>query len=182
MSYSYKEFPEDVLSAFETIIKAHNLIIKKREDFYIGLSNQYVEIKFSFDKGTLYSELRKIDDDFTFPIISVFSHLYKIQADEWFRNVKMIQKNMSYPKYYLVEYAKLFENELASILTGNFSWYSALRAELEYERKLTAILLGPQIDYNHPISQKFWKGDVTWKQDLAHFIKEHGIELDPNGN
>ncbi|MES1182033.1 MAG: hypothetical protein ABUL44_04485, partial [Flavobacterium sp.] len=177
-----KEFPEDVLAAFEIIIKAHNLFIEKKEDFYIGLSNQFVKIMFSFDKGTLYSELRKTDDDFTFPIFGVFSHINKIQAHEWFQNVKIHQKTMSYPKFYLIEYAKLFENELATIFTGNFSWYSALRAALEYERHLVAIILGPQIDYNHPISQKFWKGDETWKQDLEQFIKEHGIKLDPNGN
>lgn len=182
MSYSYKEFPEDVLNAFEIIIKKHYLIIEKREDFYVALSNQFVEIKFSYDKGTLYPELRKTDDDFTFPIIGVYSHIYKIQAHEWIQNVKMQKKNERYPNYYLVEYAKLFENELASILTGNFSWYSALRAELEYEQKLITILLGPQIDYNHPISQKFWKGDSTWKQDLEQFIKEQGIELNPIKN
>lgn len=182
MSYSYKEFPDDVLNAFEKVINEHQLCIEKREDYYVALSNQFVEIMFSFDKGTLYSELRKTDDDFTFPIFGVYSYINKLQAHEWFQKVKIHQKTMSYPKLYLVEYAKLFQNELARIFTGNFNWYSALKAELEYERHLVAIILGPQIDYNHRISQKFWKGDETWKQDLEHFIKEHGIELDPNGN
>ncbi len=182
MSCSYKEFPEDVLNAFETIIKMHKLSVEKKEDYYVGLSNKHVEITFSFDKGDLYSELSKKNDNFTFAIYQVYKHLYGSKAEENYQDSKIGGKQLGYPKTDLVWFAKLFERELSSILTGNFDWYKELRTEKEYEKQLMSVVLGPHIKYEHPISQKFWKGDPSWRQDVEYFIKEKGIELKPAYN
>lgn len=181
MSYSYKEFPEDVLSAFKPIIKKYNLSIEQREDS-VRFSNNHVEISFSFDRGDLYSELNMKNDDFTFAIYHVYKFLYGAKADENYTNSNIGSRQGVYPKTHLLWLAQLFENELSSILTGNFSWYKELRAEKEYENQLTAVVLGPHIKYEHPISQKFWKGDPTWREDVEQFIKENGIKLMPAYN
>lgn len=177
MSYSYKEFPLDVESAFEKLIKAHNLSVEKREDYYVGLSNRHVIIDFSFDKGTLYSELRKSGDNFSFSIYQVYEHLYGSALKNYFERLKIGEDELGYPKSDLIGYAKLFENELSSILNGNFEWYEELRTELEYEKQLVGVVLGPHLPHPNPISKKFWNGDPTWKEDVEKFIKEEKIEI-----
>ncbi|MES2380940.1 MAG: hypothetical protein V4538_07850 [Bacteroidota bacterium] len=182
MSYSYKEFPKDVLNAFDTIIKKYNLAIEQSEDCYVTLSNSFVEISFSFERGDLYSELGKKDDDFTFAIFQVYKHLYGNQAEDNYQVSKIGTKQFGYPKTDLIWFAKLFENELSSVMTGNFDWYKELRTEKEYEKQLVAVILGPHLNYEHPIKQKFWKGDSTWRQDIEYFIKENNIELESGHN
>jgi hypothetical protein len=182
MSYSYKEFPNDVLNAFETIIKTHDLAVEMREDYYVGLSNRHVEVSFSFDRGDLYSEIRKSNDDFTFAIFQVYKHLCGVKADENYQSAKIGRKQLGYPKTDLLWFAKLFENELSSILTGNFDWYEELRTEKEYEKQLVAVVLGPHLPHPNPISKKFWNGDPTWREDVEKFIKEEKIELNPAYN
>ena len=180
MSFSYKEFPEDVLNAFESIIKVHNMSVERKEDYYVGLSNKHVKITFAYDKGDLYAELRKKNDDFTFAIYQVYRHLYGTKAEANNQNLK--SDGVRNPKADLVWFAKLFENELSSILTGDFSWYEELRAAKEYENQLVSIVLGPHLNHAHPISQKFWKGDSTWREDVEQFIRDKGIELKPTYN
>ena len=172
----------DVLNAFETVIKTHNLSVEKREDYYVGLSNRHVEISFSFDRGDLYSEIGKRSDDFTFAIYQVYKHLYGSAAEDNYKRSKIGGKQLGYPKTDLAWFAKLFENELSAILTGNFDWYEKLRTEKEYEKQLVAVLLGPNLPHPNPISNKFWKGDPTWREDVEKFIKEEKIELKPAYN
>ncbi len=182
MSHSYQEFPEDVLNAFEAVIQLHKLTVEKREDYYVGLSNKFVEINFSFDRGDLYAELRKKNDDFTFAIYQIYKHLYGSIAEENYQNSKIKERKFGYPKTDLVWFAKLFENELSSILIGNFEWYEALRSAQEYEKQLVAVVLGPHLLHPNAIRAKFWNGDPTWRQDIEKFIKDEGIELKPFNN
>lgn len=182
MSHSYQEFPEDVLNAFEAVIQLHKLTVEKREDHYVGLSNEFVEINFSFDRGDLYAELSKKNDDFTFAIYQIYKHLYGSIAEENYQNSKIVEKKLGYPKTELVWFAQLFENELSSILMGNFEWYEAVRSAQEYERQLVAVVLGPHLPHPNDISVKFWNGDPTWRQDIEKFIKDEGIELKPFNN
>lgn len=182
MSYSYKEFPTDVLNVFESIIKTHNLSLETREDYYVGLSNRHVEISFSFDRGDLYSEIRRRDDDFVFAIYQVYKHIYGCVAEVNYVRSKIGRRQLGYPKTDLVWFAKLFENELSSILIGNFDWYEELRTEIEYEKQLVAVVLGPHLPHPNPISNKFWNGDPKWKEDVEKFIEEEKIELKPAYN
>ncbi len=172
MRFSYKEFPEDVLTAFEIIIKMHKLSVEIREDYYVGLSNGHVEISFSFDKGDLYSEICRKNDDYSFAIYQVYKHLYGNMAEDNYQRSNIGGKQLGYPKTDLVWFAKLFENELSSILIGNFEWYQELRTEKEYEKQLVAVVLGPHLPHPNPMSKKYWSGDPTWRQDVEKFIKE----------
>ena len=179
MSFSYKEFPQDVLSAFEKLIKKHKLCVKISEDYLVELSNKYVEISFSFDRGDLYSELCKKNDNYTFAIYQVYKHLYGSVAEDNYKRRKNGGNESGYPKSDLIWFARLFENELSSVLTGNFDWYDELRKEKEYESQLVAVVLGPHLPHPNPISKKMWDGDPTWRHDVEAFIKEKGIKLDP---
>ena len=67
---------------------------------------------------------------------------------------------------------------LPTVLNGDFSWYNKQKNSDLYERKLVGVILGKNIDYDHPISKKFWSGDKSWRQDIETFIKENGINLE----
>ena len=130
----------------------------------------------------MYAELSKKNDDFTFAIYQIYKHLYGSIAEVNYQNSKIKERKFGYPKTDLVWFAKLFENELSSILIGNFEWYEALRSAQEYEKQLVAVVLGPHLPHPNAISAKFWNGDPTWRQDIEKFIKDEGIELKPFNN
>ena len=169
MSFSYKEFPQDVLTSFQTLIDEYSLSIKVTGDYHVEISNRNVVLSFSFDRGDLYSEIRKKNKDYTFAIWQVYKFLFPDSQSK--------EKSKNYPVDDLKFYASLFRNELNSVLLGDFHWYKDLKKEKEYEKKLVAVILGPKMDYKHPISQKFWNGDKTWRSDIEEFIKENNIKI-----
>jgi len=171
MTYGYKEFPQDVLDAFSTLIEKYNLSTKVKEDYFVELSNENVVISFLFDRGDLYSNIQKGRDDFSFAIWQVYNFLFPNAVEN------EIGKSKDYPKHDLLYYAALLSNELNPVILGDFHWYNTLKNEIEYENKLIGLVLGPEIDFNHPISQKFWKRDKTWRTDIERYIKKNNIIL-----
>ncbi|MBU3823148.1 hypothetical protein KO566_13880 [Flavobacteriaceae bacterium XHP0103] len=169
MSFSYKEFPQDVLDSFSPLIEKHNLSKKIRGDHFVELTGEKVVLQFAFDRGDLYCEIKKPSDNFKFAIWQVYEFL--------FPNSQIKIESKEYPKADLKFYCELLNKEMESIMLGDFSWYNRLRKETEYESSLISVILGPEMDYEHPISQKFWNGDKTWKSDIEDFIKQKGIKL-----
>ena len=66
---------------------------------------------------------------------------------------------------------------MASVLNGRIDWFNHLKQEDEYERKLVKIMLSAELEYEHPISLKFFKGDESWKEDIEEFIIENKIKI-----
>ena len=169
MSFSYKEFPKDVFDSFSPLIEKHNLSKTFKGDYFVQLTGKKVVLQFEFDRGDLFCEIKKKGDDFKFALWQVYEFLFPISQKK--------NESKDYPKAELKFYCELLNNEMESIMLGDFSWYNELKKEIEYESSLIAVIYGPEMDYEHPISQKFWKGDKSWKSDMEDFIKQKGIKL-----
>lgn len=165
--HSYKEFPQDVLNAFSTLIEKHHLSIEVYYDCVVELSNEHVILKFMFDRGDFLAEIRKNGDNYTFAIWQIINYLI---PHAWRK-----ERSERYPGGLLDLYAELLSNELNSILLGDFHWYDGLKAKNQYENSLLSLVhsLGVQ----HPIYQKYRKSDKTWKSDLEEYIKKENIQL-----
>jgi len=167
MTYSYKEFPQDVLNAFATLIAQHNLSAEIEADNFVELYNEQVILKFTFNRGDFMAELRKNGDTYTFAISQLVNYLI---PHAWKK-----EKSPDYPRGLLCFYAELFSNELNPILLGDFEWYDGLKAENLYESSLIRVAWG--LETSHPIYQKFRKLDKTWKSDIEEYIRKNNIKL-----
>ncbi len=169
MSHSYKEFPTEVLEAYSEVIQNHQLKVKVTEDYMVQLINEEVLLKFIFDRGDFYSEIRKTDDDFSFAIWQVRKFLDILGTGKL--------KYEGYPIGAIKSEADAFRAELKGVFNGDFPWYDDLKREIEYEKKLSSFILGPSMEHSHPISQKFWKREKGWKEDLEEYLKSNNINL-----
>ena len=167
MTYSYKEFPKEVLSAFSDLIVKHQLNIEIEQDNQVELRNESVILKFSFDRGEFFADLRKSGKDYTFALWQIINYL---DLEVWNK-----EKSKDYPGGLLRLYAKTLDHELSSVFSGNFPWYEGLKAQKQYESSLMRIFW--KLDKEHPIRQKFWKGDKTWKEDMEAYVEENEIQL-----
>lgn len=167
MTYSYKEFPQDVLTAFVQLIETYRLTVEIEEDNLVELGNEHVVLKFMFDRGEFFAELRKDGDDTTFALWEIINYLV---PNAWKK-----KKSKDYPGGLLRFYAELFSNELNPILLGDDHWYEGLKEAKLYESSLIRAVR--QLDFHHPIYQKFSKLDKSWKADMETYIKQHNIQL-----
>lgn len=174
--HSYDDFPKDIKSAFELIIAHHDFSVSSKGNYSVDLENRHCRINFNMDRFDLQALIFKKNDTYSFGLWDLVTKL----------NPAAI-KNDPFPKpdgsgdvrtkKIIDFYAHVVDYYLKDVINGNFNWYNDFKREKKYEQKLVGLILGPQIDHNHPISKKFWSGDQTWKLDIEEFIKEHQIEL-----
>src|SRR5690606_10784041 len=112
MSFSYNEFPNDVLEAFSILITKHRLSKKIEGNYYVELSNKNMVLQFEFDRATLYCEIKKKGDDYKFAIWQVYNFLFS-QNQKKFGNKMSTVDTLNF-------YCDLLNNDMESIILGDF--------------------------------------------------------------
>ncbi|MEM6316408.1 MAG: hypothetical protein AAF960_01995 [Bacteroidota bacterium] len=119
-------------------------------------------------RGDFRPVLLKVDDDY-----------YAIGLEEivdyLFPEISKADLHPEYPIGTVRFFAQLFRKELRPILLGDFHWYEGLKAKKLYENCLMQEFW--KLDKEHPIRQKFWQGDKTWRTDLAAYVEGNSIPL-----
>ena len=174
--HSYDKFPNDVVNAFSIITDKYKLKFKADGICSVDITNQYVRMNFNMDRYDLQGLLFKKGDSTSFGITRLATHnnwkepRIENSPNSDYGNKKEIKNQLNH-------FAFIVDKYLSTTLTGNFDWYNQVKQEDEYERQLIGLILGPEIEYGHPISQKFRDGDKTWKIDIEKHIVENSIEL-----
>ncbi|MGI8600710.1 MAG: hypothetical protein ACR2KB_15765 [Chitinophagaceae bacterium] len=184
LMHSYPDFPKDSIEAFKNLTVKYNLQPTVDGICSVSFDNEFCRLNFNMDRydlqGLLFPKqglLFKKTDDFSFGITQIANLLYPDHnlADSC---PKTTYGDKQAIRQLLFWYANLVEKCLETVLAGNFSWYDKQKATDLYERKLVGVILGKYIDYEHPISKKFWSGDTSWRQDIETFIKNNDIKLE----
>ena len=184
LMHSYPDFPKDAFEAFHNLTSKYKLKPTADGICSVNFDNQYCRLNFNMDRydlqGLLFRKtglLSKKTDDFSFGISSIANLLEPNHnfADTYPKTSYGDKKAI---RQLLFWYADLIEKCLPTVLNGDFSWYDKQKNADLYERKLVGVILGKHIDYEHPISKKFWSGDKSWRQDIETFIKDNDIKIE----
>ena len=183
LMHSYPEFPKDIIEAFQNLTFKYKLIPTVDGICSVNFDNKFCRLNFNMDRydlqGLLYRKdgiLFKKTDEYSFAITKIAT-LLNPESKILDTFPKTTYGNRDEIRQLLFWYADLTDKYLATVLTGDFSWYEREKKNDLYERQLIGVILGPHLNHEHPISKKFWGGDKSWRQDVEEFIKDNKIEL-----
>lgn len=174
--HSYNEFPNDVKKAFANLTSKYGLTYHPNGICSVDIKNKFCRLNFNMDRYDLQGLLFKTGDSTSFGLIRLANDLdskdfstKEIPITEY-NNQQSIRELLNF-------YSKMIDSNLSHVLQGDFSWYNRIKSEDNYEKKLVGVIIGSKIEYEHPISKKFWSGDSSWKPDLEEYIKKNGIKI-----
>ena len=174
--HSYSEFPNDVKIAFLPLVNQYNLKFKAEGICSVDLENKYCRINFNMDRYNLQGVIFKKGDSTSFAITRIAS--YQNPKDFEKEEIPKTEYGDKKSIKKLLHYFSMVTNKyLGEVLNGDFSWFDQVKKEDEYERQLVSLIMGSEMEYEHPISQKFWSGDKTWKADIEKYIKQNKISI-----
>lgn len=170
--HGYNEFFEDVTNAFRELITEQKGVIKFFSDKNFG--NYAVEIV--FDKSKIILDLDRMDLQAKIenPIDSKQYHVGSI-LDALNQKLNYTTPNNieSQTREYIIENLKLYnfiiKNYLIDVIKGNFE----LSQQYDKNERVTKEMVKKvmELPSTDPISQKFWSGDDTWKEDIVIRLK-----------
>jgi len=165
--HGYKEFFEDVKTAFLGLVNIENANLKNFTDGDFG--NYAVEIIFEkskilldLDRMNLQVNFVNLRDSKRYNVEDVLQVLYPELK------LKHSAKSKPQTRQYIIEHLilteYLIEKYLLNVVKGDFEWSE----QYVYFKKKQAGMVRRvmQLDYKDPIFQKFFNGDKTWEQDL----------------
>ena len=174
--HSYEEFPQVAELAFDSIKEKYSLKFKEDGIYSVDFSNKYCRLNFNMDRYDLQGLLFKKGDSTSFSISRLATYFNDAEYSK--EDIPSIgYGNKVGVKDSLFFYSKILDKYLNHVLKGDFTWYEKIKQEDEYESKLIAVILSDKMEYEHPISKKFWSGDSSWKSDIEKYIKEKQIEI-----
>jgi len=169
---NYRGFRQDVEDSFKDLIQEFDLkLIEPYEGYYLLLGTKCV-IRIAYDRGDISCQFKQISEPRDSPGYSVWA-VYKFI---WPLKEAADKSERTYDaKLQLVENANMVKN-LKNVLNGDFSWLKDFLKKQEKENKMLDFIL--HLDYNNPIKQKFWAGDLSWQEDIEKYLDENNINLE----
>ncbi|GAC1306333.1 MAG: hypothetical protein NVSMB24_16510 [Mucilaginibacter sp.] len=165
--HGYSGFHEDVKSAFSDLIYQKNPIISIRSNIDFGiyaveLTFEYSKLIFDLDRMDLQSNFVNPKDNKIYNVLRIAALLHrKVSFQKTNTITSETRENILEHLRYTNE---IIEKYLMNVVEGDFTWTEIyLKHENEESRMIQEVL---NLEPEDLISQKFWKGDETWKIDL----------------
>jgi hypothetical protein len=157
-------FYNEIEKAFYDLIDEYKFShFELREDVQV-LKNTNCAIKLIYDRGTISCDLidPKSKDQHEYPLYPVMNFLFP----------RVTSEHLAFnTRDQLTECAQLLTNHFQHVLSGDFSWTEDFLKLQEVTDKMVLYLTN-NMDHNHPIYQKFKRGDMSWIQDLQLYLKQ----------
>jgi len=171
--HGYDHFFIDVEKAFSSLINRYHAIVSKKEDKDFG---QYaVEITFScsklvldLDRKDLQCKLVNLANSQEFQVIQILNLLHP--EKEFVHKVNKEGESRQAVVSSLNFFSDSIEKYLINAINGDFGW-----SEKYYQKEKEDTMLVKEVlklDYGDEIQQKFWKGDLSWKNDMRLRLKK----------
>lgn len=168
---NYPDFKRDIEDSFKDLIQEFDLtLVELTEGCYL-LKGPKCNIRITYDRGDITCDFKQISEYQNSPgygVWAVCKFLYPLKA------VSKKSERIYDAKLQLVENSNIVK-DLRNVLNGDFSWLKDFVKGRERENKILNFIL--HLDYNHPISIKFWVGDLSWQQDVEKYLNDNHIIL-----
>lgn len=170
---NYPEFARDIKASLEGLINDYGFVLFEVYDGCYELRNLKCTFRLTYDRGDISCNIKypfSKDNQYGYGVCSVFKYLFPND------NSEIENEPVCDPRLQLSKYSKIIKKYLMTIVNGDFSWVDGYLIEQKhFENRIKFIR--EQLEYNHPIKQKFLNGDISWQKDLDNYLKEHGMKL-----
>lgn len=164
--HGYKGFINDVKEEFDWLINSHQTILEGRTDkdfgeYCVELKLKRCILNFDLDRLDLQGKLINPQNRKEYHIVRVFELLFGCEFEYLSPKLSKVENVRVLLKVYS-EKLKM----LVNVLEGDFSWSEKYEESENDEKWLVGKVF--ELPYDHPISKKFWSGDLSWKSDLLN--------------
>jgi hypothetical protein len=170
---NYPTFRKDIENVFSPLIQEFHLKSLELYDGCYLLKGSKCSLRFTFDRGDISCQFKHQYGDPKAPgfdVISLYRFLYPIR-----KHKTDTEPNYNY-KYQLSGLLEIIQKHFKNVMNGDFSWLTAFLEHENSESKLSRFVL-TQLSSDHPIAQKFWGADETWKDDLKQYLLDNNLKI-----
>jgi hypothetical protein len=175
--HSYAAFPDDVINAFDQIIKAHDFKIKSRDTHGVLLENHHCWIAFDMDRYDLQVKIvqKHHCPIRTFDVFSLINHLNPGWRDtEEGKSLKYHGVHGCRVDESLMWYAKCIQKYLKTVLDGDFSWSEQLFRQSNSNIEFIDFIYA-NLNEENEIRKMYEAGDGNWEPKLRAYLKSKNI-------
>lgn len=163
MAYSYEEFPDQVLSAFQPLNEKYDLkVVEIREDHLVIIGNEKLVFELGCEYGYLVVEIRLMNRKKKFHVTDLVKFLnpgnLTRESIPIFGSLKALEW-----------YASIIDTYLNEVITGTDWWYHPLRRREEFDHAIF-VLVDLVLDKNHPLKIKMDNRDWSWEKEGAELF------------
>ena len=165
----YPVFKQDIEDSFKDLIKEFEVkLLELHRGCYL-LEGEKCSIRFTYDRGDVSCHFKQPSEYKDSPGYNVWA------VSKFLYSTKESSKIIFDARSQLFEYLDIIQSKLKNVLRGDFSWLTDFTKEKERENKILDFVLG--LDNDNLIKKKFWKGDLSWQEDIDRYLNENNIKL-----